>query len=344
MDSRKVTEAAYKHALKNAFEYGSANPSAVVGKVIAEAPEAKTDMRTAMQIIRQQVEIANKLPKEVLARELHKFEFAQKKEEPHKLRLHDAVEGTVVTRFPPEPNGFLHIGHAKAAWLNRKAADDWNGKCLLRFDDTNPEAEDPQFLSVIKADLQWLGVNFHGESYASDLMEMLYGYGRELILCAGAYACDCTQERIRENREKMAECACRNRSADENLKTFEGMVEGKAKEGQSIIRFKGDMKSLNTVMRDPAMFRIIDAPHYRQGSKFKAWPSYDFEVCIADSVTGVTHALRSKEYELRDELYYAILDRLALRKPVVYEGDGLGRPAPAHNCGVAPQGNPSRSD
>ncbi|MGB9577271.1 MAG: glutamate--tRNA ligase, partial [Candidatus Norongarragalinales archaeon] len=223
------------------------------------------------------------------------------------------------TRFLPEPNGPGHIGHAKAAWLNWEAARQYNGKCILRWDDTNPEKESQEFVDSIREDLKWLGLSFARESYTSDLMPRFYELAEKLVNQGDAYVCECRQEEISRAREHGKPCAHRERTPQENAVLWKQMVQGKVREGEAILRLKADMKSQNTVMRDPTLFRVIKTPHYRQRDRYSAWPTYDFEVSIADSLDGVTHALRSKEYELRDELYYYIIDKIGLRKPVVYD-------------------------
>ena len=310
-----------KNALKNTFDYGKADPKSVVGKVIAEFPDAKKDMGRTMQLVAQAVEEANKKTREELEKEMSDFVFYEKKEvKRDKWELPGVEEGKVVTRFLPEPNGFPHMGHAKSGFLSFTLAKQYNGKFLLRFDDTNPEKEKQEYVDAIKEDAEWLGLKADGpETYASDLMVQFYDYAIQLITPGNAFICSCTQEQMKKNREEKTECLCRRRSEGQNLAFWQQMVEGAFKEGEAILRLKGDMASNNTVMRDPTLFRIILTPHYRHGEKYKAWPTYDFEVSIADSLEGVTHALRSKEYELRDELYYFILDKLGLRKPVVYD-------------------------
>ncbi len=316
----ELKEVARKHALKNAFDYGRASAGAVVGKVVAEAPEAKRDMRGLGKLVAQVVAEVNELSRTAVEKEVRHYTFEQKIEEERKIRLEGAVEGKVVTRFLPEPNGYLHIGHAKAAWLNRQAADDWKGKCLLRFDDTNPETEQEEFVKAIRGDLSWLGVEFDGaEAYASDLMPKFYELAERMAGDGNAFVCECGADEVKRNREKSVECNCRGKSKKQNALDWKKMVEGKFGEGQAVLRLKGDVKALNTVMRDPTLFRIIEKRHYRQGKTYRAWPTYDFEVSIADSLAGVTHCLRSKEYELRDELYYRILELMGMRKPFVYD-------------------------
>jgi glutamyl-tRNA synthetase len=316
-----LKEIAKKHALKNAFDYGRADAGAVVGKVMAEFPDAKKEMKKTMEAIRAAVAEVNKMKGEAVEKEVKKYEFAEKKHEEgeHKLKLEGAVHGKVVTRFLPEPNGPAHIGHAKAALLSYEAANQYGGKCILRWDDTNPETEEQEYVDAIRSDLRWLGLEFFSEGFNSDKMPKFYEYAEKLVERGDAYVCTCAKKKINEDREKGIACACRDRNSEENDSFWKKMLDKKIAKGEAILRLKADMQSLNTVMRDPTLFRVITASHYRQGKKYVVWPTYDFEASISDSLEGVTHALRSKEYELRDELYYYILDRLALRKPVVYD-------------------------
>ena len=314
-----LRETARKHALKNAFEYGKARPENVVGKVIAELPEVKKDMKAAMRIISEVIEEVNALPRDRIEAELSRYEFARKEEAPKRWELPGAEEGKVVTRFLPEPNGHMHIGHAKSAWLSAEFARQWNGKVILRFDDTNPEKEKAEYVDAIREAARWLGLRFARESFTSDMMPQFYQYAKKMIEKGDAYVCTCPREEIAKRRAAGEECRCRSNSAARNMELWNRMLSGEFDEGQAILRLKGDMKALNTVMRDPTLFRIVKTPHYRKGTQYCVWPTYDFEVSIADSLDGVTHALRSKEYELRDELYYEIVDRLGLRKPYIYD-------------------------
>ncbi len=226
----------------------------------------------------------------------------------------------MVTRFLPEPNGFLHLGHAKAAFLNAELARQYSGKLLLRFDDTNPEKEDGEFVQAIREDLEWLGLEFDGvEAFVSDRIPEFYGFAVQLVRQGDAFVCVCAQEEVKRLRMEMRPCACRGKTPEENAGGWKKMLDGGFKEGEATLRLKGTLDSWNTAMRDPTLFRIIETPHYRQGTKYRVWPTYDFEACVSDSLQGITHALRSKEYELRDELYYFVLGRLGLRKPVVYD-------------------------
>ncbi|MCX6769559.1 MAG: glutamate--tRNA ligase [Candidatus Micrarchaeota archaeon] len=314
-----LEEIILKHTLKNAHDYRLAIPGRIIGKVIGEFPDAKADMKGTMKLINEEAKRVNALSHEAMLKELSNFTFEEKKEEKKEIELPGAVQGHVVTRFPPEPSGYPHIGHAKAAWLDYASAIRYGGKMLLRFDDTNPEKEKQEYVEALKRGLIWLGIDWADESYTSDRMEEFYTLCEEMFIKYKAYVCTCTAEQVKKGRESMKLCDCAAREPQESMQLFRKMREGKMEEGEAVVRFRGNMQSDNTVMRDPTLFRIIKAPHYRQGEKYKCWPSYDFVAPIMDSVEGITHAMRTKEYELRDELYFAILTILELRKPALIE-------------------------
>lgn len=304
-----------RHVIKNAHEYGKANPGNIVGKVINEFPEAKKDMKSLMQRINEICAEINSLPREKLEKEFAKLPREEKKQEKNELEIPGAVPGKVVVRYPPEPNGYPHIGHAKAFCLSWAIARKYNGKIILRWDDTNPEAEKPEFVDAIRDGVRWLGLDWDDEKYCSDYMPEMYKLCEKLLWEGNAYACSCTQEDVGKGREKMQRCACGSRTPQENLEEWKKMLNGATPEGGSTIRLRGQMESQNTVMRDPTLFRIIESPHYRQGLKYRAWPTYDFQGAVMDSLLGVTHPIRSKEYELRDELYVFLLEKLGMRIP-----------------------------
>lgn len=313
-----VREIARKWALKNAFDYGKAEIGAVVGKVIAEYPDVKKDMKVNMQIINSVIQEVNSLNKEKIEEEVLKFDFGEKKKEEKKgVNLPPHIEGKVVTRFAPEPSGYLHIGHAKACLISWQGAREQNGKFILRIDDTNPLLAKQEFVDALKEDLKWLGVDWDVECFTSDFMEMFYNYAFDLIKMEKAYVCECDGDTIKKNREEKRECPCRNKPVIMNVRDLEKMIDGGFKEGEAVLRYKGNMAALNTVMRDPTLMRIIEDRHFRQEDKYVAWPSYDFVTPILDSIQGVTHAVRSKEYELRDELYYSLIKDFGLRQPII---------------------------
>jgi len=312
-----LKEVIRKWALKNAHDYGKADMGSVVGKVIAEAPEAKKDMKSTMSLIKNTVSEVNALSAKDVENGLKEFEFQEKPKEERRIRLPPHPEGRVVTRFAPEPSGYLHIGHAKAALISWEAAKDANGRFILRIDDTNPLLAKQEFVDSAREMLKWLGINWQSESFTSDSMQTFYDYAFDLVRAEKAYVCECTAERIKSNREAKKACACRSKVLAQNTRDFEKMIEGGFKEGKAVLRYVGDMRAQNAVMRDPTLIRIVKENHFRQGDQYSAWPSYDFVTPILDSVQGITHAVRSKEYELRDELYYAIIDDLELRKPMM---------------------------
>ncbi|MGB9732436.1 MAG: glutamate--tRNA ligase [Candidatus Micrarchaeia archaeon] len=314
-----------KLAIKNAFDYGKADFKAVLGKAIAKVPGAKENMKLLSELVNEIVGEVNLLAREEIEKEYGKYEEEFKEEEKKKLEeskpkldLPGAVVGEFATRFPPEPSGYMHIGHAKVAYLEDEFAKIYKGKLFLYFDDTNPEKESQEYVDAFKRDLEWLGIKFDGEYYASDHLEEIYKYAKELIKKGKAYVCTCNPETIKRNRFNGIACIHRDHSIEENMKLFEDMLSGKFNEGEAVLRFKGDLKSQNTVMRDPTLIRIKKTPHYRQGKKYILWPTYDMNTPIMDSIHGITDVIRSKEYELRTELDLAILEELGLRKPRIH--------------------------
>lgn len=213
----------------------------------------------------------------------------------------------VVTRFPPEPNGYLHIGHAKAICLNFEIADEFNGRTNLRFDDTNPAKEDKEYVEAIKEDVRWLGFTWDGLYFASDYFEEMYNRAVLLIKKGLAYVCDLSAEEIRQTRgtltEPGKESPYRNRSVEENLDLFERMRNGEFKEGEKVLRAKIDMASPNINLRDPVLYRICHTPHHNTGTKWCIYPMYDFAHPLGDAIEGVTHSLCSLEFEDHRPLY-----------------------------------------
>ena len=229
-------------------------------------------------------------------------------------------EGRVHTRFPPEPNGYLHIGHATSICLNFGVAEDFGGFCNLRFDDTNPIGETIEYVESIKEDIRWLGFDWQNrEFYASDYFEQLYEYATQLIKKGVAYVCDLSPEEMREYRGTLTKPGMnspyRSRSAEENLDLFERMKEGEFPDGSRTLRAKIDMTSPNLNMRDPVMYRILRATHFRQGNKWCIYPMYDFTHGQSDSIERVTHSLCSQEFEDHRPLYNWYLDELEMYHP-----------------------------
>jgi glutaminyl-tRNA synthetase len=228
--------------------------------------------------------------------------------------------GRIHTRFPPEPNGCLHIGHAKAFCIDFGMADEYNGLCNLRFDDTNPTKEEVEYTESIKEDIHWLGFDWGDrEYYASDYFAQLYEYAVKLIKKGRAYVCDLSADEIRETRGTLTkpgkESPYRNRSIEENLDLFERMRVGEFPDGFRTLRAKIDMASGNMNMRDPVMYRILRATHHRTGDKWCIYPTYDFTHGQSDSIEGITHSLCSLEFEDHRPLYDWFLDELGIHHP-----------------------------
>jgi len=225
-------------------------------------------------------------------------------------------EGRIVTRFPPEPNGYLHIGHAKSICLNFGIAlENEGGVCNLRFDDTNPEKEEAEYVESIKEDVRWLGFDWGDRLfYASDYFEQLYQYAVQLIKDGKAYVCSLSADEIRKYRGTLTkpgrDSPYRTRSVEENLDLFERMRAGEFESGAHVLRAKIDMASPNVVMRDPVIYRILHQSHYRTGDKWCIYPMYDFTHCLSDSIEGITHSLCTLEFENNRPLYDWVLEEL----------------------------------
>ncbi len=221
---------------------------------------------------------------------------------------------SVVTRFPPEPNGYLHIGHAKSICLNFGLATDYHGKCNLRFDDTNPVKEDVEYVESIQEDVLWLGFQWHSLYYASDYFEKLYEFAVELIQKEKAYVCSLNSDEMREYRGTLTtagrESPYRDRSVQENLELFQRMRQGKFEEGAHVLRARIDMASSNVNLRDPAIYRIRKAHHHRTGNQWCIYPMYDYAHCLSDMLEGITHSICTLEFEDHRPLYDWILDTL----------------------------------
>ena len=315
-----------KIALQNAVEHdGKTKDKVVLSKSLGTIPELKNNVNEAipeiasvvsqvndMSIEEQKTEIQNNFP------EIFDVKENVKEERVGLPPLEGAEQGKVVTRFTPAPNGYPHIGHAKAAIISEEYAKMYGGKLVLRYDDTNPEDTRLEYWAAIKVGLDWLGIEFDEIKNTSDDIGLLYDKCVEMIKKNYAYVCTCKRDTISKNRKEMVSCECSMGDVKQNEERWERMFK-KYKPGEAIVRFRGDMESKNTVMRDPVLFRINDARHAQLAEEHRVWPSYDIAVAVEDSTDGITHALRSKEYELRNELYHAILDALDMRHPKMLE-------------------------
>jgi glutaminyl-tRNA synthetase len=230
----------------------------------------------------------------------------------------------VITRFPPEPNGFPHIGHAKSICINFGIAKDYNGHCNLRMDDTNPTKEDTKYVEALKDAVQWLGFNW-GENvyFTSDYFSKIYDYAVKLIKMNKAYVDSLTEEEIREYRGTVTQAGKRSiyaqRTVEENLDLLERMKNGEFKDGEHVLRAKIDMSAANMKMRDPLLYRIRHAHHFRTGDDWCIYPMYDFAHCLSDYIEGVSHSICTLEFENNRDIYDWLLDTLELKLPRPYQ-------------------------
>ncbi len=259
-------------------------------------------------------------------------EVKKEVEEPKRLNfLEEIIEAdlksgkvdSVLTRFPPEPNGYLHLGHAKSICINFGLAQKYGGKTNLRFDDTNPTKEDTEYVDSIKEDIKWLGFQWDKEKYASDYFDQLYAWAEELIQKGLAYVDDQTQEEISKGRGTVdkpgVESPYRNRSVEENLRLFREMRDGKYADGEKVLRAKIDMASPNMMFRDPLLYRIKHASHHRTGDKWCIYPMYDFTHGQCDSIEHITHSICTLEFDVHRPLYDWFIQTLAIYPSHQYE-------------------------
>jgi len=306
-----------KFALHNAVQFkGKASVGAVIGRVLADAPELKKDITLVSKAVQQAVNDVNALSPDEQSYQLKNVapELMQKKKAEKRglPELKNAVVGKVVTRLPPEPSKHLHIGHALSFLINYLYAEKYRGKCVLRFEDTNPEKCSQEFVDSVADDLDFLGIKTSKTVFVSNDLLKMYGFAERLIRQGNAYVCFCERKKVQDLRHKGIECGCRGR---ESLLEWKKMLEGAYKEGECVLRLKLDMSSENQVLRDPVIFRICKKRHYLQKNKYVVWPLYDFENAVEDELCSVTHILRSIEFgEMRVELQNRIKDLLGFRK------------------------------
>ena len=273
-------------------------------------PKEKEEIKT-----KEEEEADNDKLKKLMARDL-----AISLNNPKVLQEHQEKYGTkVYTRFPPEPNGYLHIGHAKAMRFNFNTAREVGGHCYLRFDDTNPDKENEEYIINIKKNVEWLGYTPWKVTHASDNFDHLYNFAVQLIKKDKAFVCEQTKAEINEFRSKSLPSPHRNRPVEESLRMFENMRRGMYEEGKVSLRLKIDYKHVNPTMRDPVAYRIKYTPHPHAKDKWCIYPMYDFTHGICDSLEHITHSLCTLEFEIRRDLYYWVLDQLEIYKPFVWE-------------------------
>ncbi|MCL1979229.1 MAG: glutamate--tRNA ligase [Methanomassiliicoccaceae archaeon] len=313
-----------KYALQNAvFFKGTANPKAVVGKVLGENPEYRTRAGELTPLIESIVSDVNKMSPDEQARALETIDPSllskEKKERVYLLpELKNAVEGKVVMRIAPGPSGPLHIGHTRVSVLNDEYVKRYSGKLIARYEDTNPEKIDPDAYSMIPEDLDWLGVKIHESAIQSDRFGIYYDHTRKLVEMEKAYVCTCDGDVWRELKEERKECPCRSLPVNMQLERYDKLLNGDYGEGEAVAVVKTDIAHPNPAVRDFVAFRIVDHPHPRTGSKYCAYPMMNLSVAIDDHLMGVTHVIRGKDHlnnTLRQEY---IFDYFGWKKPDYY--------------------------
>ena len=316
---------ALKYALQNAVQFkGKPNPGAVIGKLLSENPELKSEIKEVSKLAREACEEISKISLEEQTKKLEKEApdlLTKKKQKKDDLKeLPEAIEGKFATRIPPEPSKHAHIGHAVSFLINYMYAKKYKGKCFLRFEDTNPELSKQEYVESILEDLDYLGIKPDSVKQVSDDMDVFYSKAEDLIQKGDCYVCSCSLKDMRSNRQNCKECECRQKTPEHNLKEWNEMLSKESEPGSRVLRLKSDMESKNAVMRDPVLFRITHQEHYRHGNKYAVWPLYDFENAVEDGTTGVTHILRSIEFGgMRVELQDKLKELLNLPKQPVFQ-------------------------
>lgn len=318
MDYVKLTEIIRKYTLQNAYDYGQAKSGNIVGKVIADYPDSKKEMKEIMSIIDKEIKQVNMMKKEEIKKEMQKYEYIMEKKEREGLpKLEFAELGEKVnTRIAPNPGGILHLGHAKQIILCDEYAKMYSGKFYVRLEDTDPKTKKPlpEAYEKIPKDIEWLGCKIEQILKQSERMEIYYKYAEQLINMEKAYVCTCPYEEMKKNREKGIACNCRSRTIKENLKEWENM-KTKYKDGDAILRIKTDIKHPNSSIRDWPAFRIITEEHPITKDKYRVWPLYNFSCAIDDHLLNITLVIRGKEHELN-----------AIKQKYIYEYFNWGEP------------------
>ncbi|MBR9699320.1 glutamate--tRNA ligase [Candidatus Woesearchaeota archaeon] len=310
-----------KYALQNAIKFkGKANPGAIIGKVFGEQPELKEQAKELSKKIQEILKETHKLSVDEMKKELERLapELLEKKEKKERniFEFLKVKEG-VTTAFPPGPEKYPHIGHAKACLLNYLLAKQYKGKFILRFEDTNPKIAKKEYYEAMEHDFKWLGVKWDKLLYASDFMDLFYEKAEVLIKKGLAYLDLSSQEEVKKSRDTGKPTLYRDNAMEENLAQWKTMPT--AVEGAAILRLKIDLKHKNSTMRDPTIFRIIETEHPRKGKKYKIWPTYDFQNAIMDAHSEIDIRLRSKEFEMRAELQRWIQKNLDMTVTDTYE-------------------------
>ncbi len=310
-------------ALLNAVRHGGrADAGAVVSRVLAERPDLRRYPSSVAKAARSAVERVNAMTREaqegLVKERMPGGVVASVKEEREGLPpLRNAVKGKTAFRFPPEPSGYMTVGNAMACTINSVYAEEYQGELWLRFEDTNPKKVAKRYYESFRRGIQWLGIRWDHEKNVSDDMDLIYDYGRRLIDEGKAYACTCTPDVVKALRQEGRACEHRGSTAESGLAAWGEMLANRVAEGEVVIRFKGDMGSVNYSLRDPNLFRTIRKAHPLTGEKYTVWPTYHLANTVEDELCGITHILRSSEFNV--EVQSRIRDALGFRQPEVIQ-------------------------
>jgi len=324
-DPSALAQVVRKYSLANAVKYdGKADARAVIGKILAERPDVRQKARELIELVNATIEEVNAMSVEEQRQELQGvapqlLEYHHERRAKELPALGGATMGRVVTRLPPEPSGYPHIGHAYAGYINWFYARHYRGRLVLRFEDTNPRAVRKEYYDAFRDGYRWMGIDWDKELKVSDDIPYFYERARELLQKGQAYLCTCPENEIKKGRRLGIECSHRRSAAEDNLARWDDILEGKYHEGEIVCRLKGDMKHPNAVMRDPNMLRIIEHRHPFQGDRYRLWPTYDFAVALEDHLCGITHILRSNEFASRGELQAFIRSLFGFPQPRIQE-------------------------
>jgi len=326
-----VRRAVLRWALANAVEHkGKASFKSVLGKILAELPGWKSKIAEISIIVDQVVDEVNSMSPDEQLFQIKKVGLAEKPKTEERRGLPDLPDldkyATVTTRFAPNPNGALHIGHVRAALLSHEYARRYNGKFILRFEDTNPENAMLEMYELIKRDLRWLGLSWDEEYSQSDRVELYYKYAELLIRERKAYVCNCPVEHFRKLRDAMEPCPCRDLPSKEHLDRWSRMLARGFSEGEAVVRIKTDLKHPNPAVRDWPALRIVKKPHPRVGERYPIWPLYNFSAAIDDHEMGITHVIRGKEHEVNEQRQRILYDYLGWRYPTAVQYGRLTMP------------------
>jgi len=321
---KEIHETALRWALANAVEHkGHASLKAVMGKLIAELPELRSKVEEIKAIVEEVVADVNRLSAAEQLTRLHELGPPEAPRPEKKRGLPELPDvdkyPTVVTRFAPNPNGPLHIGHIRTALLSREYARMYGGKFILRFEDTNPANAMLEMYDLIRQDLTWLGIEWDEEYIQSDRLEIYYGYVEQLLSAGKAYVCTCEVMDFRKLRDRGKQCPCRDLPVGEQVKRWHAMRAGGYGEERAVVRIKTDLKHPNPAVRDWPALRVVGVPHPRVGDRYRVWPLYNFSVSIDDHEMGVTHIIRGKEHVVNEMRQRTLFEHLGWEYPIAIQ-------------------------